>query len=204
MTFLQFEDGSAASLVFSGYDRFDSDEFHFWVGESGEEKSPERDGRTYAAYVEFAERRKEAEAALKRAHSYGGSAPGSDALDPGGRRWHHMHFGVTIASCADGDIRAAADSVELYGRQGRVNIPVGEAQIFPDKSAVIDELYDAVVHGQPACHDGRWGKATVEICEAILTSARERCEVNVKYQVPLQEPAKPTFPTICLDGLRRY
>jgi phthalate 4,5-cis-dihydrodiol dehydrogenase len=35
VTFLQFADGSAASMVFSGYDRFDSDEFHFWIDEAG-------------------------------------------------------------------------------------------------------------------------------------------------------------------------
>jgi phthalate 4,5-cis-dihydrodiol dehydrogenase len=32
---LQFSDGVAASLTYSGYDHFDTDEFHDWVGESG-------------------------------------------------------------------------------------------------------------------------------------------------------------------------
>ena len=184
MTFLQFSNDSAACLVFSSYDRFDSDEFHFWVGEGGEEKSSQRHGSTYAAHLRLAE--KDAEATLKRAQSYGGSAPGSDALDSGGRPWHHMHFGVTIASCANGDLRAAADSVELYGKHGRVDIALPKARVFPDKSGVIDELYDAVVCGRPPQHDGQWGKATVEVCEAILTSARERREVEVKHQVALR------------------
>ena len=37
---LAFEDGVAASLIYSGYDHFDTDEFAFWVAESGAEKRP--------------------------------------------------------------------------------------------------------------------------------------------------------------------
>ena len=35
---LQFEGGAAAALVYSGYDHFDSDEWHFGVGERGAPK----------------------------------------------------------------------------------------------------------------------------------------------------------------------
>jgi phthalate 4,5-cis-dihydrodiol dehydrogenase len=40
MAMLSFEDGAAASLIYSGYDRFDSDELHGWIGESGGPKNP--------------------------------------------------------------------------------------------------------------------------------------------------------------------
>src|SRR3546814_17004539 len=40
MTFVQFVDGSTASIVYSGYDYFDSDEFHGWVGELGADSTP--------------------------------------------------------------------------------------------------------------------------------------------------------------------
>src|SRR5580698_9985592 len=36
--FLEFANGVAASLVYSGYDFFDSDELHFWVSERGSPK----------------------------------------------------------------------------------------------------------------------------------------------------------------------
>ena len=36
MAMLSFQDGAAASLIYSGYDRFDSDELHGWIGESGQ------------------------------------------------------------------------------------------------------------------------------------------------------------------------
>ena len=69
LTFLQFEDGSAASMAFSGYDYFDSDEFHFWIGESGEEKTPNAHGRTRAANTAVGDTA--AEAALKAAKKHG-------------------------------------------------------------------------------------------------------------------------------------
>src|SRR5882672_3866423 len=38
VAFLQFENGAAASLVYSGYDYFDSDEWHYWINERGAPK----------------------------------------------------------------------------------------------------------------------------------------------------------------------
>ena len=40
MAMLSFQDGAAASLIYSGYDRFDSDELHGWIGESGQPRKP--------------------------------------------------------------------------------------------------------------------------------------------------------------------
>ena len=38
---LQFKNGAAASLVYSGYDHFDSDEWHFGISERGAPKKIE-------------------------------------------------------------------------------------------------------------------------------------------------------------------
>ncbi len=38
---LRFKDDVAASLTYSGYDHFDTDEFHAWVGEGGNERKPQ-------------------------------------------------------------------------------------------------------------------------------------------------------------------
>jgi phthalate 4,5-cis-dihydrodiol dehydrogenase len=178
VTFLQFESGAAASLVFSGYDYFDSDEFHFWVGEMGEEKQPDRHGSARAALEKLGS--PDAEAFLKSAAAYGkaSTAPAGE-----GRR-HHPHCGVVIATCAGGDLRPSADGVLLYGRQGRVEIPVPYGPGFPDKGGVLEELYDAWASGRPPLHSGAWGKATMEVALAVLTSARERREVTLHHQVP--------------------
>ena len=47
------------------------------------------------------------------------------------------------------------------------------------------ELYDAVVYGTPIVHDGEWGMATLEVCLAIMQSARERREITLTHQVPV-------------------
>ena len=178
VTFLQFEDGAAASLVFSGYDYFDSDEFHFWVGELGEEKPGNAHGNARAALRALGG--PEAEAMVK-------SKPPARG-DDGPR--HHPHFGVTIVTCAFGDLRPSADGVIVYGRNGRTEITLPPARAVPDKTGVIDELYEAFATGRRPLHDGEWGRATMEVCQAILTSARERREVVLSRQVPANDAAE--------------
>jgi len=41
-----------------------------------------------------------------------------------------------------------------------------------------------VVHKRPVFHDGRWGAATLEVCLAMLESAKERKEIFLSHQVP--------------------
>jgi phthalate 4,5-cis-dihydrodiol dehydrogenase len=54
---------------------------------------------------------------------------------------------------------------------------------MPGRGDALDELYAAVVEQRPAVHDGPWGKATLEVCLAVLQSARERHEVTLFHQV---------------------
>ncbi|MEA2977898.1 MAG: phthalate 4,5-cis-dihydrodiol dehydrogenase [Alphaproteobacteria bacterium] len=185
LTFLQFEDGSAASMVFSGYDYFDSDEFHFWVGELGDEKPSGQHGSARAGLRKAGGTA--AEAALKSSAAYGGAAPKAQMPDRAPGRGHHPHFGITIVSCALGDMRPSADGVRIYGQQGRVEVPVPLGRVFPDKGGVIDEMYETFVSGRPPLHNGAWGRATMEVCEAILTSARERREIVLSLQTPVND-----------------
>lgn len=54
------------------------------------------------------------------------------------------------------------------------------------RAAVVDELYDAIVNGRPPLHDGTWALATLEVCLAILQSARDRRDITLRHQVGLQ------------------
>jgi len=47
------------------------------------------------------------------------------------------------------------------------------------RAEVIDELYAAVVDGRPPLHDGPWAAATMEVCFAMLRSAREQREIEL-------------------------
>lgn len=177
-TFLQFEDGAAATLVYSGYDYFDTDEFHGWIGEEG---NPRSSGQSGAARRALRALDPAAERAQKARGGYLG-IPADQPPTGGGQ----PHFGILVATCERGDIRLSPQGVVLYDEQGVHELPVPPATVFPDKSSVVDELYKAVVHDRPPLHDGRWGRATMEVCLAILQSAREQREVALSHQVPLR------------------
>jgi phthalate 4,5-cis-dihydrodiol dehydrogenase len=167
---LDFEDDVAASLVYSGYDRFDSDELHFWVGESGNSKKPAHGAARRALRAATSP---EDEARMKAESGFSGR--GVRKVDAAER--HHPHFGFLLVSCDGADLRPSADGILVYDDDGVRELPLSAARAFPNKDNVLDELYDAVSGVRPARHDGRWGMETVRVSLALLESARTRREV---------------------------
>jgi phthalate 4,5-cis-dihydrodiol dehydrogenase len=111
MAMLSFDDGSAASLIYSGYDRFDSDELHGWIGEVGQPKAPNHgaSGRALAAISD------QVEEARLRSNNFG---YGGRRWQPGpGERWHQPHFGTMVVSCSGADLRQSADGILVYTRR---------------------------------------------------------------------------------------
>jgi phthalate 4,5-cis-dihydrodiol dehydrogenase len=172
MAFLDFADGIAASLIYSGYDYFDSDEMHAWIGEGGQEKKANH-GSARRSLKAFSTQDAESQA---RAERYGyGSGIFAGA---GGSRRHQPHFGVLIASCEKADLRPSTDGIAIYTESGMREIAIEPSLSRPGRSEVLDELYAAVVHGVRPVHDGAFGKGTVEACLAIKESARTRTEIT--------------------------
>jgi phthalate 4,5-cis-dihydrodiol dehydrogenase len=167
---LQFDGGAAASLVYSGYDHFDSDEWHFGIGERGAPKPI-----AHGAARRSLEKAQDETTARTETFAYGNTA---SELPP-----HQPHFGITIVTCADGDMRASADGVTIYGREGLREIPLPRGGSMPGRREVLDDLAAAIRTGRRPVHDGRWGKATVEVALAILRSSREGREVMLEHQV---------------------
>lgn len=169
---LAFEDGVAASLVYSGYDRFDTDELAFWIAESGAEKKPAYGAarRALRAAATPAE-----EAAMKASSGFAGRGVRMTDAVTG----HQPHFGLLIASCEGGDLRPAADGVLVYDDGGVREIPLPRGRAFPNKDGIPEELCAAVFDGVPPRHDGRWGLATLQATIALIASAREQREVVV-------------------------
>jgi phthalate 4,5-cis-dihydrodiol dehydrogenase len=87
-------------------------------------------------------------------------------------------------SCERGDLRPLPNGVAIYDASGS-RLKALPLPTVP-RAEVIDELYDAVVHGRAPLHDARWGMATLEVCLAMLTSAREGREIALCYQVPVR------------------
>jgi phthalate 4,5-cis-dihydrodiol dehydrogenase len=178
---LWFEDGAFASLTYSGYGRFDSDEWCSWTGEMGSPKDPQAYGQARRRLASAASA--EEEARLKAAATYGG--PAWKPPVPGTAAPAHQHFGPVIVSCEHGDLRPMPDAVWVYGdsRRERIELPAPAVPRFE----VMDELVEAVLHGTKPLHDGPWARATLEICLALLASAREGRDVELNRQVGLRE-----------------
>ena len=178
---LTFEGGSFASLTYNGYGYFDSDEFCDWIGELGMRKSAGNHGvarRALRAAPDAA-----AEVALKNAGNYGGSAYRSGAItDPATQA--HQHFGTFLISCEGGDLRPMPHGVMVYDAAGARLEPLPPPTV--PRVEVIDALERAIASGVPALHDGRWARATLEVCAALLESARTGVEVALHQQVSVR------------------
>jgi phthalate 4,5-cis-dihydrodiol dehydrogenase len=178
---LWFDDGVFASLTYSGYGHFDSDEWCDWTGEMGDRKRPEDHGRARRrlASVQSAD----AEARLKAAATYGGPDYRPPSLQVEGRA--HQHFGPLLVCCERGDLRPLPDAVWLYGDERRERRALAPPAV--PRFEVIDELIDAVHGGKRPLHDGPWARATLEICLALLQSAQEQRDVGLTRQVALRQ-----------------
>lgn len=176
---LEFEGGVFATAVYSGYGHFDSDEFCGWIGEMGVAKEPAAFGAARRALANLPPAQ---EAALKAARNFGGRD--YKPMPVVGSRLH-QHFGVLLASCEHADLRMTPEGVMVYGgferRLHKITVPP------VPRAEVIDEFHDAVVLGHQPLHTGRWALATLEVCIAILQSAKSRHEVILEHQVGTRE-----------------
>jgi phthalate 4,5-cis-dihydrodiol dehydrogenase len=170
---LTFADGAFASLTYSGYGHFDSDEFQGWVGEMGQRKDP------YARPRAPSFTNAQDEASFKNARNYGGPAY---RPAPAQAR-AHQHFGTLLVGCERADLRAMPDGVMIY-QNGVARLDALPPPAVP-RAEVVDELYRAVVSGEAPLHDGPWAMATLEVVLAILRSAREGRVVTLEHQVGL-------------------
>jgi phthalate 4,5-cis-dihydrodiol dehydrogenase len=171
--FLEFENGASASLIYSSYDFFDSDEFHGWVAEGGNPKAP---GSTHGTMRKRLQSGAVAEADLQKDLGYGGRNLPTEQPDL-------PHFGTVIATCEKGDVRLVGNNLLVYGVDGLREVPVERGPGRPGHGDALDALWAAVRDGRRSPHTARWGKATLEVALAVLQSSRERREVTLAHQV---------------------
>ncbi len=171
-----FDDGAFASLTYSGYGHYDTDELNDWIGELGQRRDPASYG-TARALVKAVSGQEE-ETKLKNRRAYGPA--GTDAFQPGAAL-EHNHFGFVVVSCENADLRPTSRAIFVYADDER-HIEALQAPAVP-RAEVIDELYAAVILGKPPLHSGEWGLATLEICLAILQSAESGHEIRLDHQI---------------------
>ena len=173
---LSFASGAFASMTYSGYAHFDSDIWMDDVGELGQIKSPGAYGKARRALEGLAP---EDETRLKQTRTFGSGAALIEAA-------HNEHFGPVIALCDRADLRLTPDGVEVFGDFERRFVP---APTDPaPRRTVIDALVNAVRHDSAPPQTGAWGRASLEICHAILASAETGQPVDLKRQCGI--PAK--------------
>jgi phthalate 4,5-cis-dihydrodiol dehydrogenase len=179
--YLEFEDGTPASLIYNGYGYFDTSELTWGIGNrwyTEAERIPVR--RALRAGTSDAEAAKEGMrfgAATTTAASTGGGWRSPDAV---GTRAHANWFGLTVVSCERGDIRQSPNGLYVYDDAGRHELPV----VANHRNGTIElrEMDAAISHGTPIEHSGRRALGTLEVGIALVESARERREVYLNYQ----------------------
>jgi phthalate 4,5-cis-dihydrodiol dehydrogenase len=163
---LAFDGGAAANVSISGYGYFDSAELTWGIGEGGRQAS--------------------------QAQLHGGRARSDGPLDPTTKyaavptdantgEQRQPFYGLTIVSCERGVIRQSPDGLMIYTDTGCEEVSVARTTRC---AAELIELRDAVAEGRKVFPDGPWGKATLEVCLAILASAREHRDLPLTQQVP--------------------
>jgi phthalate 4,5-cis-dihydrodiol dehydrogenase len=163
--FFALDNNAAATLTYSGYDFFDSDEFHNWIAEGGTHKSRDSHGNTRAAFL-AAENEREAHQNL----AFGGRELPTDQP-------HLPHFGIVVATCERGDLRLSPNGVLIHDMDSTHEVPVPRGIGRPGHGDALDALWAALRQGRRCLHDARWGRATVQILLAILQSSARGREV---------------------------
>jgi phthalate 4,5-cis-dihydrodiol dehydrogenase len=178
--FLDFEDGTVATAVYNGYDHFHSTELTYGISEGGPVVESDIYARARRTLKEQGVN-PENESQLKSLAGYGGSRSKNYVQE----EKQHPFFGLTVVSCEKGDIRQSPNGLLVYGENEKYEIVLPKEETGRD--AVIAELYDAVIGKRFPIHDGRWAKANLEVCLAALESSKQRKEIYLSYQVPVQD-----------------
>ena len=165
--FLEFEDGTPATLVFNGYGYFDITELTWDIGEGG--------GKVSERY----KKKDRPKGAVNPAARYAMPRRAEKRARHGERK--QPFYGLTLVSCAKGDMRQSPDGLFLYTDEGCKEIP---CSTHLDRGKELSKLYEAVEQDRQVFPDVRWGQASLEVALAIFQSSQQRRELFLSHQVP--------------------
>jgi phthalate 4,5-cis-dihydrodiol dehydrogenase len=176
--FMRFENGVAATGVYSGYDRFHTGEYTYGHAEARDDA---RYARARRALAQAQAKGNELE--MKRAGGVGGSSPVATfrAEAPASFSWISDLIFVVTGDRAE--VRITPDGLVYYGQDHIRVIPLDTERTGRD--GLVEQFYDGIVKGVRPTHDGRWAKATLEVCLAVTESGQSGREVALRHQRPL-------------------
>ena len=171
---LSFESGAFASITYSGYSLYDSDEQMQWVGETGLKKSAEaafQTRKSMAAVTPAMEQEK------KTARSYGVAAVDNISLNNGQTNdlRSHEHFGPLVVSCETADLRPNTREVKVFHAGSIESVHLSPPAV--PRQEVIDEIVQCVRFNNVPLHSGSFARGTLAVCLAILESSRTNKEI---------------------------
>jgi phthalate 4,5-cis-dihydrodiol dehydrogenase len=166
--FLTFANGASASIIYSGYDFFDSDELHGWISELGTVKQAGQEG---SARRRLAALRGDEASERSKTLTYGALRPEPPQ--------HQPHFGVLTATCTGGDLRLGADGITICDASGRREVAVPAHLARSGHRRLLDEMIHAVRTQTDPMQNATWGRTTVAIALAMSQSAREDREISL-------------------------
>ncbi len=172
---LSFTNGAFATLNYSGYAHYDSDELMEDIGEMGQRKAA---GTHKNTRLRLAQTNEAQEAKLKASRNYGGTDYQAPAATP---PQHHQHFGYILVSAQQADLRLTPDGLMVYTGDERYFVATPLSEI--PRVEVIDELWSCVREGRTPVHSAQWARATVEVCLAMLASNTQRGDIPLHHQV---------------------
>lgn len=168
---MAFANGVFATMTYSGYAHFDSDIWMDDVGELGIDKLEDSYGAARRALSRISS---DKEADLKSTRTYGRGAEPPPAK-------HHEHFGPVIAVCEHGDLQLTPNGVKIFG-DTECQLRTAPHVERP-RSGVLDALVAAIRQNIEPAQTGEWGLASLEVCHAILESARSGQAFYLKQQI---------------------
>lgn len=186
--YMEFEDGTAATVMHNGYGYFVMGSQYAWVDDKRQYSDADRAGLRRALTDKSRDELKE-----KAEYRVGGPRdPRADAV-PVPYPWKPFDLGPVELICERGIIRPAQWGLTVHSDDGRRDVDLRDLQrTEADPSgglthSIIGELHDALALGKPAYHTGAWGRATLEAILALIRSARERREIVLERQVPMPD-----------------
>jgi phthalate 4,5-cis-dihydrodiol dehydrogenase len=177
IAYLQFENGTAASSVYNGYNHFNTSEVTLGLKGAGSGFTPLTD---ISKLNEIGRKSKNVlisdEINIKKSTGY----VSFQNQHKDKREDQKAPFGFLIVSCEHGDIRVSADGLLVYGKEENYVIPL---QNQPSGiHMILGQFYDLITKQQPTIYDGCWGKAALEICLKVIESAEKGEEVYLRFQ----------------------
>jgi phthalate 4,5-cis-dihydrodiol dehydrogenase len=186
--FLEFENGTPATIMHNGYGYFMMSELYPWVAAG--ERFTDADRARMRSDLIAGTRDEDGE---KEQFRIGGRHDPTKSRNAGRAGWKPFDLGPVEVSCERGVMRNAENGIVVYSERGRSELDLRDLQRpEPDPSgglslAILAELYQSVVNERPLYHDGAWGRATLEAVLALITSARERREIMLSRQVAMPD-----------------